>query len=470
MRCSPLRLVFPGQGERDCVKAASGGCGLGCCTCRIRSVMRFVHVLGRVRSHLPPTSGASPSSRYSRMAAAAAPTDRTLERPSFICVFDSLPVAPPGAARATAGLDTVSFSRVQWGRWTTPTSHITPRQSMRVPFSSASSSAPCHPRVFSGVGGGTSHVTPHRFVRVPSVSVLIDYAAVASHRVRRAPCHSLLSVPRSARVRTRACETGCVPSYGSHTRGEGQSRLPRSSLPLPFSAVCRPRPVSDLCDPESAHTPGASPPSGYSRTAVRLPQQPPLVVVHSTVSSISRGCASPPAPSPLVWLCPHEGIIGHRALCRLAQLCRRCRLSAQRRRAARAPCGSPLYRRPPCHRCPRPRGPVLVLLLRVSRTSYLPYSRCVRASLLCAPARLRSNSISRGCAPPAPSPLPASGGRLRLACSSRALRGPAGPRRTRASFRSVSLTTGATPFIRLTFVCLTCTTHRRSAQVMCMAH
>ena len=53
---------------------------MGCCTCRIRSVMRFVHVLGRVRSHLPPTSGASPFSRYSRAAAVAAPADRTLER------------------------------------------------------------------------------------------------------------------------------------------------------------------------------------------------------------------------------------------------------------------------------------------------------------------------------------------------------------------------------------------------------
>ena len=84
-----LSRCAPPCGEDWCSRAKGRGivsgrprgvCGLGCRTCRIRSVMRFVRVLGRVRSHLPPTSGASPSSGYSGVAAAAAPTDRTLER------------------------------------------------------------------------------------------------------------------------------------------------------------------------------------------------------------------------------------------------------------------------------------------------------------------------------------------------------------------------------------------------------
>ena len=34
-------------------RLGSGGCGLGCCTCRIRSAMLCVHVFGRVRSVAP---------------------------------------------------------------------------------------------------------------------------------------------------------------------------------------------------------------------------------------------------------------------------------------------------------------------------------------------------------------------------------------------------------------------------------
>ena len=79
-----------GQGERDCIRAASGGCGLGGLYMRNshffdHQFTRLVHS-DRVRSPSPPTSrpawrrasGASPSGGYSRRAAEAPPTGRTL--------------------------------------------------------------------------------------------------------------------------------------------------------------------------------------------------------------------------------------------------------------------------------------------------------------------------------------------------------------------------------------------------------
>ena len=96
------RLVFPGQGERDCVWAASGGLRVGCCTCpiQIARLSSCTCSVGSVLLYLPRPARARPVSI--RCGCRGSPHWSYTQAPSY---FSRVP-APPAlcACRSCAGV------------------------------------------------------------------------------------------------------------------------------------------------------------------------------------------------------------------------------------------------------------------------------------------------------------------------------------------------------------------------------